>query len=244
MNLRRRLFVRGSVWSLVPSTCFFIGDILLLAGRPNKDQYPVLQRDDVDPDIGMMLSATRNRLRVGALLGVVTAPLWAPGSIAQARSLRGGRRARWMVAGLMLSAHALSPFMHGSFGPMGEAFQDAEQAIERGAGQDEVDRLVGRANRIRDRLGPAYRAYGLCVAGASVLMTERILRGQSDLPRWAALVVPPALPIITMTRVTGSRRVRESRWRPLQGSGLSLGLMASFAASAIIGCTKDRKKTR
>lgn len=227
----------GSVAGLVTEACFVAGDVLLLGGKEDPERYALLRRDDVQVQIGSMLPASSRRLRIGALLGVLPVPLYILSTLDQASGIAdGGRSPRAGIAAGALAgaAHSLSPIMHGSHQYAGEAFKAAQQALEDGAEEGTVDELVAQGNRVMKALDVPYLVYGALTLASSLVMTERIARDRTAYPRWSAAVVPPLWPIVAMTAVTASPAAKRSRFQPLQGAGISLGLAVSFAASTVL----------
>jgi hypothetical protein len=184
-----------------------------------------------------MLAASEKRLWVGALLGVLSAPLFLVGTRDLVRGLPAdgrGRTAAPVIGALLTTAHVLSPFMHGSFGPMGIAYRRAQEAENSGADQATVDALVGLGNRIQKGLTVPYAVYFTALTGASAIMTTGIARGRTTFPRWTAAVLPPIWPVIGASAATGNPRAKRTRAQVLKGAGMSLGLAASFLTSALV----------
>lgn len=233
----------GSLAGVVATTCYGIGDVLLLGGRIDPERHAVLQREDVDTELGAMLPASYGRLWAGALMGLA-GPLFQFGVRDQARGISGGRGAgpgghalsadARLVEALLTAGMGLAPFMHGSFGPMGQSLKAAQDALDAGADEATVDGFVAESNRILRALNLPYGIFFAVAGGATVIMTERIVRGRTDYPRWAAILVPPLWPIAAMSAITGSEAARGTALRPLRGAGLSLGLMVSYGASALL----------
>lgn len=221
----------GSLAGAVSAVCYCVGDVLLLGGREDPERFALLRRDDVELDTGAMLPASYRRLRAGALLGL-SAPLQLAAGHDQARAI--GGKAGTVVGALLSVTHVLSPFMHGSFGPMGQAFKAAQEELESGGDPATVDALVAQGNSIKKALNVPYMVFFAAAGTASAIATERILRGKTSLPRWSAAVIPPALPIAAMSALTGTTPAKRTVLQPLQGAGMSLGLLVSFTAGALV----------
>lgn len=238
--------VLGSILGALGASSYFVGDLLLLGGAVDAEKHPLLAREDVDVNMGVMLEASPDQLRAGALCGVMASPLWFLGVWDQYQGLRGDRRHAPMAAaaGLLLSsAYSMASFMHASWYATGMAFQAAEKALVEGADEAEIAALVRRANHLYGAIHPPYIALAGFLTAASVVMTPEILRGRTDYPRWAAALVPPALPVAAAAYslpLVGKGPRARSAWRIVQGSGISVGLFTSFLASALTGRRRRR----
>lgn len=230
----------GAMVAALGAASYIVGDVLMFAGVKDAKAHPVIARDDVDEDMGIMISQPSWALRVGALSGVLATPLYMFGVWDMANSVsrksNGDFRPTAIVAGaLLMSGHCLASFIHGSFYHLGEAYKRADEALLNNAPEEQVDHLATKAKQVGKAIVVPYAAYlALNIAGSAVLGRD-IAKGRSHYPHWAALVVPPALPIIACFAGAHLAPISHERVKnSLHGAGVSLGIMASFIATALI----------
>lgn len=217
---------------------YIVGDVLLQSGVKTPPGHPLYARDDVSGDMAVFATRPSQHLRAGALAGVLSTPLYVLGSWDVMKGINGPgplRRMPLIAGALLLSAHSLASFIHGAFYHVGEAYKRADEADLRGDGEEVVKPLVSRANEAGTAIAIPYGVYAALTVAGSVVAAREIGVGRSAFPKWAAVAVPPLFPIIAATIVTQAAPVRKENVRnALHGSAVSLGILASFIASATL----------
>ncbi|WP_424889444.1 DUF6796 family protein [Streptomyces sp. XH2] len=214
---------------VVASIAWLAGDILLL-GKPmgTADRYPLLASYDgtARDSLAAMLPASTTRLAWGALLGVLTGPLYLVACRHLRQGLRPARRRLSLPPYLLLvTGFALAPFAHGSFYYWGQA---AKAVHESGAGSGVLTGLPG------DMATVLFIPYGVllaCWLAGSVWMAVCVLRGPTAYPRWMCAVNPlVCIPVgALLTRVVpGAAGVA------VQGAALSVGNLLFFTLSTAV----------
>jgi uncharacterized protein DUF6796 len=165
------------------------------------------------------------RLRWGALLGVIGAPLTLAGLWLFYRSvLPAGAWTAVPPTMLFLAATVAGPFVHGSFAYVGETVQTLYAV-------DERHRPMVAA-MMRRQIVTIMICYGplmLAVIVASVWATYAILTGRTRLPPWVAGVNPVTMTIAwLLLKTILPKRIRDFS----QGAGFNIAFMAWFAVMA------------
>ncbi len=219
---------------MVGAALYAAGDVLLLAphaaARGDRRPLPV----DVSNDrilrrrVALLEELARLpywRLRWGALLGVIGAPLTIAGLWLFYRSVSSA--GPWLALPptmLFLAATVTGPFVHGSFAYVGETVQ-ALYAVDEG-------RQPMLAAMVRRQMVTIMMCYGplvLAVIVASAWATYAILTGRTRLPTWLAWVNPVTMTMAwLLLKTILPRRVGML----LQGAGFSIAYFAWFAAMA------------
>ncbi|GGY12155.1 DUF6796 family protein [Streptomyces hiroshimensis] len=226
----------GSGWiriaglsGVLASIAWLAGDVLLL-GKPmgTADQYPLLASYEgtARDSLAAMLPASTTRLAWGALLGVLTGPLY----LVACRHLRHGLRPaprRWSVPPYLLltAGFALAPFAHGSFYYWGQA---AKAVHESGVRSEALTALPGDLATV---LFVPYAVLLACWAAGSVWMAVCILRGGTAFPRWMCVANPlvciPAGMLLT-------EALPGAAGTAVQGAALSVGNLLLFSVSTAV----------
>lgn len=132
---------------------------------------------------------------------------------------------------LLAGGLALTSFAHGSFFPIGRAYQDLEVLD----GDPEVrQRLLATAKVFEQATVSAYIPLGATTAAASVLILDTIRRGETAYPRWSAPVIAPLIPITAATALTATRILPGRVGYALHGAGVNLGSLVSLTASTLL----------
>lgn len=202
---------------------YIVGDVLLQTGVKAPLGHPLYARDDVSGD--MAATSHSKHLRAGTLAGVLKC-INGPGSL---------RRMPLIASALLLSAHSLAPFVHGTFYHFGEACKRADEADLRGGSEEVVGPLISPVKEAGMDIAVPYSDYvALTVAGSAAAARE-ISAGRSFFPQLPALVVSPLFPIIAVATITHAVPARhENVLNALRGSAVSLGTLASVVASAVL----------
>ncbi|MFH8405464.1 DUF6796 family protein [Streptomyces sp. NPDC018019] len=213
---------------IAASVAWLIGDILLL-GKPmgSPDQYPILNAYDgmARDSLAAMLPASTTRLAWGALLGVLTGPLYLVACRHFRQALRPQPRRVSLPPYLLLTAgYALAPFAHGSFFYWGQA---AKAVHESGARSDVLTALPG------DLATVLFIAYAVLLAlwvVGSVWLAVLVLRGGTALPRWMCIANPLVCTVIG-TLVT--KLWPGAIGTALQGASLSAANLLLFTLTTV-----------
>ncbi|MFE6665573.1 DUF6796 family protein [Streptomyces sp. NPDC057697] len=216
----------AGIAGIVASVAWLAGDILLL-GKPEvaAAQHSVLSGYDgmTGASLAAMLPASTARLAWGALLGVLTGPLYL---LACWHLYQGLRPAGRLLARppflLLISGFAIAPFVHGSFFYWGQAVKAVDASGSRSAA------LADLPGDMADVLFIAYGALMVCWVLGSVWMAVCVLRGGATLPRWAWFVNPlVCLPV-------GGLVAMAAPGTALQGAQLSIGNLLLFTLSTVV----------
>ena len=237
MNMRRRTVVRATgIAGIAAAAAYTVSDVLLLGRRTDPEQHPALRGlEQVDKPLMPLLSmvpASTKQLATGALLGVYATPFYlaAAWHIHHGLAPAGPRRAL-PPALLLAGGLALTSFAHGSFFPIGRAYQDLEVLD----GDPEVrQRLLATAKVFEQATVSAYIPLGATTAAASVLILDTIRRGETAYPRWSAPVIAPLIPITAATALTATRILPGRVGYALHGAGVNLGSLVSLTASTLL----------
>ncbi|MFB7916919.1 DUF6796 family protein [Streptomyces sp. NPDC056061] len=216
----------AGIAGILASIAWLAGDILLL-GKPvvSADLHPVLGDYDGMSAVSLaaMLPASTARLAWGALLGVLTGPLYLVACRHLYQGLRpAGRLLALPPFWLLTSGFAIAPFVHGSFFYWGLAARAIDASGDRSAA------LAALPGDMADVLFTAYAALMVCWVLGSVWMAVCVLRGGAALPRWAWFVNPLiCLPV-------GGLVAMLMPGTALQGAQLSIGNLLLFTLSTIV----------
>ncbi|MGK5734006.1 DUF6796 family protein [Streptomyces sp. URMC 124] len=226
----------GRVWvrltglsGVLASLAWLAGDILLL-GKPmgTADQYPLLASysGTARDSLAAMLPASTTRLAWGALLGVLTGPLY----LVACRQLRQGLRPaprRWSLPPyvLLTAGFALAPFAHGSFFSWGQA---AKAVHESGVRSDVLTALPGDIATV---LFIPYAVLLGCWAAGSAWMAACILRGGTAFPRWMCVANPLICIPVGMLL---TKALPGAAGTAVQGAALSVGNLLLFTLSTAV----------
>ncbi|PNE38120.1 DUF6796 family protein [Streptomyces noursei] len=218
----------AGICGILASIAWLLGDILLL-GKPmaSSDRYPILGAyDGVTGDsLAAMLPASTTRLAWGALLGVLTGPLYLAACWHLYRGLRPARRLLSLPPFLLLATgFVLAPFVHGSFFYWGQA---AKAVHDSGSDSPTLTALPGDFATV---LFIPYALLLACWLTASLWMTVAILRGATSFPRWMCAATPLVCILIGQLLAKG---IPGPAGVPLQGAHLSLANLMFFTLTTI-----------
>lgn len=218
----------AGIGGILASIAWLIGDILLL-GKPmaSPERYPILGAYDgiTGDSLAAMLPASTTRLAWGALLGVLTGPLYLAACWHLYRGLRPARRLLSLPPFLLLATgFVLAPFVHGSFYYWGQA---AKAVHDSGAASPALTALPGDFSTV---LFIPYALLLACWVTASLWMTVAIWRGATSFPRWMCAATPVVCILVGQFLATG---IPGPAGVPLQGAQLSLGNLLFFTLTTI-----------
>jgi hypothetical protein len=228
------LQIAGAV-GMAGSVLYGLGDVLFLApeaaARAERRPFPVdVSNDRVlrrrVPLLEELARLPYWRLRWGALLGVIGAPLTLAGLWMFYRSV--SPAGPWLALPptmLLLAATVTGPFVHGSFAYVGETVQALYEADER-----RRPMLVAMVRRQIVTIMIAYGPLMLAVIAASAWGGAAIATGRTRLPAWMAAVNPVTMTIAwLLVKTILPKRVAAL----LHGAGFNIAYFAWFAAMTL-----------
>jgi len=206
---------------------YAIGDVLLLAGKVNLDDYPRLKPfAKLLSDAEKMVALSPTRMMWGALLGVFATPLVLLGYWQVYQGLSGANA--WAVlatVGLFGCASVIGAFVHGTFYYMGEYVQALNQVSE-----DSQKVVAGMIERHRKVLIVTYAPVMLFIIVASVIFSVLVISGITAFPIWMAGITPLTMTIawLILKRIL-PQFVRD--WT--ENARFNIAYMAFFACTTI-----------
>jgi Family of unknown function (DUF6796) len=230
-SITRILRLTG-IAGIVASLCWTLGDALLLGTRVTADEYPILtiyagstgMASRVVQSGVQFFGSSPNRLAAGALVAVLTTPLYLAGVWHIYLALKPA--GKWSSVGpllLLTSGFAFAPFVHGSFYYIAELVK-LLPLVDTTARAHVLD----TATRATTVLFGTYAVLALVTIAGFVWMIVTVARGRTLYPRWIAIANPIVLMIIgsLLDRVLPDPL---ALW--LEGAGLSLGMLFFFSLS-------------
>lgn len=181
---------------MVGAILWSIGDMLLVGGTANPADYPLLS-DTYAPRISfgalpLMLGLSEHRLSIGALLNNPAIPLYLAGSWHLYCGARpAGRMLSLSVLILLICGNAWSPLGHAGFYYVGRVYQMILIAPP-----DAHAVLLTLGDEFNRMLLIAWLLPVLTLGCGRLLLCAAILTGKSDYPRWSALFINPAIPLL------------------------------------------------
>jgi len=216
----------------VAALCWTLGDALLLGTRVTADEYPILalyagstgMASQVVQSGVQFFGASPERLAAGALIAVLTTPLYLAGVWHIYLALKPA--GRWPSVGplwLLMSGYAIAPFVHGSFYYIAELVK-LLPPLDAPAREHVLD----TATRATTVLFGTYGVLAIITIAGFVWMIVTVARGRTLYPRWIAIVNPIVLMVIgsVLDRVLPDPL---ALW--LGGAGLNLGMLFFFVLS-------------
>lgn len=206
---------------------YAIGDVLLLAGKVNLDDYPKLKPyAKLLSDAEKMVVLSPNRMMRGALLGVFSTPLVLAGFWQIYHGLTGTSETMRLATVLLFgSASVFGAFVHGTFYYMGEYVQALNKVDE--SSQPVVADMIARHRKV---LIASYGPLMLFIVIASILFSILVATSQTTFPVWMAAINPITITIawLLVKRIL-PQFVRD--WT--EGAGFNIAYMAFFASTTI-----------
>lgn len=211
---------------------YVAGDVLLLGSPEKPEEHPAIATFGLDKELSVMLKASPNRLRAGALAGVLSTPLYAAGIWHFAKSVRSGDWPATIGVSIIAGAITLDSFAHGIFWPVGLQYQKADQALQAGNPTAAAE-YANTGKHLQKGAEPAFAAALLGVGIGSLIWTWSIAKGNTPYPKWAAAVVPPVWPIVTylLTNNITKKLPGGYLW---QGAPISFGMATAWAVSTAL----------
>ncbi|GCD35849.1 hypothetical protein OEIGOIKO_03596 [Streptomyces chrestomyceticus JCM 4735] len=219
----------AGIAGILTSVAWLVGDILLL-GKPmgSPDQYPILHSYDgmARDSLAAMLPASTTRLAWGALLGVLTGPLYLYACRHFRHALVPQPRRLALPPFLLLTAgYALAPFAHGSFFYWGQA---AKAVHESGADSAALTTLPGDLATV---LFIPYAVLLILWAVGSVWLAVLVLRGGTAFPRWMCVANPL---VCTLIGTLVTKLWPGAVGTALQGAALSVANLLLFSLTTAV----------
>ena len=206
---------------------YAIGDVLLLAGKVNLDDYPRLKPfAKLLSDAEKMVVLSPNRLMWGALIGVIATPLVLPGYWQVYQGLGGANVwAALATVGLLGIASIIGAFVHGSFFYMGEYVHALNNVDE--DSQNVVVKMIERHKKV---LIITYAPLLVFIVIASIMFSILVWSGKTSFPLWMAGVTPLTMTILWML---GKRILPQVVRDWTEGAGFNIAFMIFFACTTI-----------
>lgn len=219
----------AGIAGILTSVAWLVGDILLL-GKPmvSPHQFPILDAYDgmARDSLAAMLPASTTRLAWGALLGVLTGPLYLYACRHFRHALLPQPRRLALPPFLLLTAgYALAPFAHGSFFYWGQA---AKAVHESGADAAALTTLPGDLATV---LFIPYAVLLVLWGAGSVWMAVLVLRGGTALPRWMCIANPL---VCTLIGTLVTKLWPGAVGTALQGAALSVANLLLFSLTTAV----------
>ena len=220
---------------IVAALCWTIGDALLLGGRATVEDYPILLQYLDSPGLTAQIvqsgvqffGASPQRLAAGALIAVLTTPLYLAGTWHIYLALKPA--GKWASAGPLLllgTGYSIAPFVHGSFYYIAEMVK-----LLPGSEPPEQARILEAATRATIVLFGTYAVLASVTLAGFIWMTVTVARGKSLYPRWVA-ISNPLLLILIGSLLDRALPYPLSLW--LEGAGLNIGMLFFFSLSSAV----------
>lgn len=207
---------------------YAVGDVLLLAGRANLDDYPNLKPfAKLLSDAENMVALSPRRMMWGALMGVFSTPLILLGFWQVYQGLRGANA--WAVGatvGLFGIASIIGAFVHGSFFYMGEYVHALNNVEEKSQGV-----IVSMIERHKKVLIVTYAPLMLFIVIASIMFSVLVASGKTAFPVWMAAINPVTM---TITWMLVKRILPQFVRDWTEGAGFNIAYLAFFACTTIM----------
>lgn len=206
---------------------YAIGDVLLLAGKVNLDDYPRLKPfQKLLSNAERMVTHSSQRILWGALLGVFATPLVLAGFWQVYQGLAGANQTLRLVVFLLFAiASIIGVFVHGSFVYMGEYVHALNEVDEKS--QPVIAGMIERHKKI---LIITYAPLLLFIVIASVLFSVFVASGRTAFPVWMAAINPFTL---TLVWLSVKRILPQFIRDATEGAGFNIAYMTFFACTTI-----------
>ncbi len=214
--------------AILGAILYAIGDVLLLAGKVNLDDFPKLKPyAKLLSDAEKMAAFSPNRMIWGALLGVFSTPLVLAGFWQVYHGLTGADASTQLVTGLLFGAASIyGAFVHGTFYYMGEYVQALNKVDE--ASQPLIADMIARHRKV---LIASYGPLMLFIVIASVLFSILVATGRTAFPIWMAAVNPVTLTIVWLLV---KRILPQFVLDWTEGAGFSIAYLTFFACTTLV----------
>ncbi len=176
--------------AIIGAILYAIGDVLLLAGKINIDDYPKLKPfQKLLSDAEKMVAFSPEKMMWGALLGVFSTPLILAGFWQIYQGLAGANETLRLMTGILFAtAGVIGAFVHGTFFYMGEYVKALNLVNE-----DSQQVIADMITRHRKLLIVTYAPLLILAIIASILFSVMVGTGVTHFPTWMAAVNPVTL---------------------------------------------------
>jgi hypothetical protein len=213
--------------ALAGAFLYAVGDVLLLAGKVNLDNYPRLKPfAKLLSDSEKMVVLPPRRMIWGALLGVFATPLVLAGFWQVYQGLNGANESLTLATGVLFAtASVIGAFVHGTFYFMGEYIQALNKVED--ASQPVIADMITRHRKV---LIVTYAPVIILIMIASLLFSILVASGQTAFPGWMAWINPVTMTIawLIVKRIL-PQFVRD--WT--EGAGFNIAYLVFFACTTI-----------
>jgi hypothetical protein len=214
--------------ALTGTLLYAVGDVLLLAGKVNIDDYPKLKPfTKLLDDAEKMVVLPPNRMIWGALLGVFATPLVLAGYWQIYHGLTGANASLVFLTVLLFGcASVIGAFVHGTFYYLGEYVLALNKVDE--SSQSVIADMITRHRKV---LIISYAPVMIMVVIASILFSIMVASQKTAFPVWMLAVNPLTLIIawLLLKRVL-PQFIRD--WT--EGAGFNIAFFVFFACTTLI----------
>lgn len=206
---------------------YAIGDVLLLAGKIDINNYPRLKPfQKLLSDAEKMVTFSSERMLWGALIGVFSTPLMLAGSWQVHQGLAGGNEIlKFIAVALFGVASIVGAFVHGTFFYMGE-YVKALNVVNEEAQQVIADMIA----RHRKVMIVTYIPLLVFIIIASILFSIIVATGLTHFPTWMTAVNPLTLTILwLLLKKVLPRFINEAT----EGAGFNIAYFAFFLCTTL-----------
>ena len=213
--------------ALLGTLLYAIGDVLLLASKVNRDDYPKLKPfAKLLSDAETMVVLPPNRMIWGALLGVFATPLVVAGFWQIYQGLNGANASAVLTTIVLFgSASIIGAFVHGTFYCMGEYIHALNDVTE--DSQAVIVKMIERHKRV---LIITYAPVLIFIIIASIMFSALVASGKTAFPLWMAWINPVTM---TITWLIAKRILQQFIRDAAEGAGFNIAFMAFFACTTI-----------
>jgi hypothetical protein len=220
------LRIAGTI-AIIGAFIYAIGDVLLLAGKINIENYPKLKPfQKLLSDSEKMAATSSERMMWGALIGVFTTPLILAGFWQVSQGLAGANQTLLLVATLLFAiASIIGAFVHGSFFYMGEYVKALNSVSD-----DSQQVIAEMINRHRKVLIVTYAPLLIFIIIASILFSVMVGTGNTHFPTWMAAINPVTL---TIAWLLIKRILPQFVRNATEGAGFNIAYFVFFLCTTI-----------
>ncbi len=207
---------------------YAIGDVLLLAGKANIADYPMLQpHAKLLSGIEKMVALSWRRMAWGGLLGVFATPLILGGFWLVYQGLASAGAWLALPPGLLFAcATIVGAFVHGSFIYLGEYVQ-ALNAVK----SESQPVLLAMFNRHKQIMVITYGFVLGSIVVASIWYAVAVALGGTLFPRWMAAVNPVTTFLAWMLL---KRLLPKAVTERTEGAGFNIAYLAFFVVATAV----------
>jgi hypothetical protein len=217
---------------VIAALSWIIGDVLLLGAEATAEEFPILAQFAGSSNLtaqvvqsgAQFFGSTPERLAAGALIAVLTTPLYLAGIWHIYLALKPA--GKWSSTGpllLLAAAYSIAPFVHGSFYYVAEMVK-----LLPVVGTTAQVYILEAATRVTIVLFGTYSVLAILTVAGFIWMIITVAKGKSLYPRWVAIAN------LLLFMVLGSFLDQFlpyplSLW--LEGAGLNIGMFIFFVFS-------------